>query len=366
MFFFANLKSRFLFTMVGKQPPSTSNDFPLSEKFNMAASNFAREQLEKHGWKEGSGLGRHEHGRPDPIKVKLKMDTAGVGHNISDQFTFNWWEHAFNKAASNITVESSEAGVSVKKTTDQELKLSTSESVMTGKFDNKAMLYGSFIKGATLTNGVQDEKEDDSQSEDSSDEEDKDSKVSKLTDEELFKACGGRTAHKAARHGHKLNGKLQRIQEQERELLKKYLAKKESRTAYQEEDNSSSSSSLSTNQSDSNINAESSSREFEEVKDRGEKKKKKRKDREISDDDKKLKKKKRHNKEEEMMELQNNELCNENNTEECEDSDIKTSKKKKKRKIKNEESDAVIVVNETESKKVTKKNKKKKKEKEIF
>ncbi|CAG2060087.1 unnamed protein product [Timema podura] len=41
-----------------------------------------------------------------------------------------------------------------------------------------------------------------------------------LTDEELFRICGGRTAHKAARHGHKLNGKLARIEAQEKEFLK--------------------------------------------------------------------------------------------------------------------------------------------------
>ncbi|XP_078577457.1 G patch domain-containing protein 4-like isoform X2 [Branchiostoma floridae x Branchiostoma japonicum] len=327
----------------------------------MAASNFAREQLEKHGWKEGSGLGRHEHGRPDPIKVKLKMDTAGVGHNLSDQFTFNWWEHAFNKAANNITVESSESGVSVKKTTDQELKLSTSESVMTGKYDSKAMLYGSFVKGATLTNGILDDKEDDSQSDDSSDEEDRDS-VSKLTDEELFKACGGRTAHKAARHGHKLNGKLQRIQEQERELLKKYLAKKESRTAYQEEDTSSSSSNLSTNQGDSNIQVKPSSSECEEVKERGEKKKKKRKkDREVSTDDKKLKKKKKEENKEGMVDLENDEPC----TTACENSNRRKSSKKRKRKDRNDESDPVVIADDVESEKKAKKIKKKKKAKKL-
>jgi len=31
-----------------------------------------------------------------------------------------------------------------------------------------------------------------------------------LTDEEIFKACGGRTAHKGARHGLNLSGKLAR------------------------------------------------------------------------------------------------------------------------------------------------------------
>ena len=37
----------------------------------------------------------------------------------------------------------------------------------------------------------------------------------KDTLQKAFEMSGGRTAHKAARHGHKLNGKLKRLQEQE-------------------------------------------------------------------------------------------------------------------------------------------------------
>lgn len=47
------------------------------------------------------------------------------------------------------------------------------------------------------------------------------SHVQELTDDELFKACGGRTVHKGARHGLKLSGKLSRIEKQEKMLLKK-------------------------------------------------------------------------------------------------------------------------------------------------
>lgn len=42
-----------------------------------------------------------------------------------------------------------------------------------------------------------------------------------LTDEELLDACEGRTAHKGARHGLNLNGKLARLAEQDRILLEK-------------------------------------------------------------------------------------------------------------------------------------------------
>merc|ERR1712126_469099 len=48
------------------------------------------------------------------------------------------------------------------------------------------------------------------------------SKMKELTDDELVAACGGRTAHKGSRHGHKMTAKLDRIAEAEREYMEKY------------------------------------------------------------------------------------------------------------------------------------------------
>lgn len=39
-----------------------------------------------------------------PLKPNLKFDNYGIGHNAAEQFTNNWWEHLYNKAANNITV----------------------------------------------------------------------------------------------------------------------------------------------------------------------------------------------------------------------------------------------------------------------
>lgn len=54
--------------------------------------NFARKQLEKYGWSEGKGLGKKEDGIVTAIKPKLKFDNSGVGHDVGEQFTNNWWE----------------------------------------------------------------------------------------------------------------------------------------------------------------------------------------------------------------------------------------------------------------------------------
>merc|ERR1712096_556028 len=44
---------------------------------------------------------------------------------------------------------------------------------------------------------------------------------------ELVAACGGRTAHKGSRHGHKMQAKLDRIAEAEKEYMEKFYKKEE-------------------------------------------------------------------------------------------------------------------------------------------
>ncbi|KAJ8946797.1 hypothetical protein NQ314_008781 [Rhamnusium bicolor] len=145
---------------------------------------FARKQLEKYGWNEGKGLGKNEDGIATPLKPKLKFDNAGVGHNASEQFTNNWWEKLFNNAAKNIDVE-----------VDEENQIKMKVRLTESGIENYNV---SPIKAPEPLSSFQ-----------------------VLTDDELFAACGGRTAHKGARHGIKLSGKLSRIEKQEKMLLKK-------------------------------------------------------------------------------------------------------------------------------------------------
>lgn len=190
----------------------------------MSQSRFAQKELKKFGWKEGSGLGKNENGMKEAIKVKIKNDSHGVGHNRGDEFTFHWWDHVFNKAASSIVVESTQEGVSVK-AAKESVGVSTKKA---RTYDNKAMLYGQFVKGATLDNNqeVKSEGEEEDASEVTEYLEEDRQTLRKLPDEEILKICGGMTAHKGARHGLKLNGKLERIQEQERLLMEKWKKQK--------------------------------------------------------------------------------------------------------------------------------------------
>ncbi|XP_020620417.1 G patch domain-containing protein 4-like [Orbicella faveolata] len=167
---------------------------------------FAKKQLEKHGWCEGKGLGKEESGISKAIKVNIKTDTAGVGYDAGDQFSFHWWDHVFNKTAKSIVVQESDEGVEVVKSSKDSCTVSSKRP---SKNTNKPLLYGRFVKASSKTL--------DSVAPDSDDESDSERDFSHLcAEEKLFQACGGRTAHKAARHGLGLNGKLQRVEEQEK------------------------------------------------------------------------------------------------------------------------------------------------------
>ncbi|KAK5647227.1 hypothetical protein RI129_002119 [Pyrocoelia pectoralis] len=151
---------------------------------------FAKRQLEKYGWKEGNGLGKHSTGISVALKPALKFDNAGVGFNASEEFTNNWWETLYNKAANNINVANSDSNGNIQIST----KTTATHTLTSSE-------YKSFIKTSKF--------------------EKFEATHPRLKDEDLFVACGGRTAHKGARHGCKLSGKLSRLEMQEKILLKK-------------------------------------------------------------------------------------------------------------------------------------------------
>ncbi|XP_053822999.1 G patch domain-containing protein 4 [Vidua chalybeata] len=183
---------------------------------------FAETQLKRHGWRRGQGLGRRQDGIAEAIRVKVKCDTAGVGHDAAEPFTFHWWDHVFNKAAANIAVEAGQDGISVKALSEQGGSISNKKPRKAGS--SGSLLYGRFVKSATLTACGEETLPGSSGSSQEEEEEEKLdlSSVRRLTDEELVQACGGRTAHKGARHGLTMSAKLARLEEQERAFLATY------------------------------------------------------------------------------------------------------------------------------------------------
>ncbi|XP_056178400.1 G patch domain-containing protein 4 [Falco biarmicus] len=191
---------------------------------------FAEGQLRRHGWRRGRGLGKREDGIAEAIRVKVKCDTAGVGHDAAEPFSFHWWDHVFNKAAANIAVEAGQDSVAMKTLSEQGAWISTKKPRKAG--GTGSMLYGRFVKSATLTASGEESAKLPTGSESSEEEEEEKldlSSARRLTDEELMRACGGRTAHKGARHGLTMSAKLARLEEQERAFLATYRRKEQQR-----------------------------------------------------------------------------------------------------------------------------------------
>ncbi|GLH10299.1 Uncharacterized protein GBIM_15232 [Gryllus bimaculatus] len=182
---------------------------------------FARALLEKYGWKDGKGLGRNEDGMAHALKPKCKFDKAGMGHNgLSEQFTSQWWEKAYNKVAKNISVIQDKSDIQIQQEDREEL-FKTKDARPFSMYN--PIDYNAFVKTHVLTGeGVVEVAEPMSNPSTSSEKDAPLEARSCLTDEEIFQACGGRTVHKGARHGLNLNGKLARIERQEQELLLKY------------------------------------------------------------------------------------------------------------------------------------------------
>ncbi|KAI9262912.1 hypothetical protein EDC94DRAFT_607781 [Helicostylum pulchrum] len=197
---------------------------------------FAQTQLEKFGWENGEGLGKHKEGNVKHINVSIKNDKKGVGVN-GGQWEFAWWDHLYNKSASSVVVAKEEGEITIATKTKGETRRSKTGIISTQRPTGKtvkpeeqpvssltsmadarnmmdsvkdihenmaqrvatASLYGSFVKSATT------DKKDDEE-----DEELKDYSM-KITDAELFAACEGRTARKGGRGLVDQTGKFKRV-----------------------------------------------------------------------------------------------------------------------------------------------------------
>ncbi|XP_055618856.1 G patch domain-containing protein 4 [Toxorhynchites rutilus septentrionalis] len=177
---------------------------------------FAKNVLLKFGWKEGDGLGKNSDGIAKPIKASFKFNSAGLGADPAKDLTNNWWDRVYSEASGNLEVDS-EGKISQKEADAVEIsnKSYSVKKLKQKTADGKAN-YGGFLRASTLLTNIG--KEEDLEGHvKTEDIEFKPAKI--LTDEELFAACEGRTAHKGARHGLNLSGKLARIEAQNNKLL---------------------------------------------------------------------------------------------------------------------------------------------------
>ncbi|KAI8801009.1 hypothetical protein BJ742DRAFT_48334 [Cladochytrium replicatum] len=132
---------------------------------------FAERMMKNMGWQEGDGLGKKRDGVRRHISVAFKNDQKGVGHT-STEWSDSWWDAAYNRTSAHIVVAKTEDGeVNISKAAHN----STSAAAAL-----KTRMYSSFVSASSETS------------------EEKNWSV-KVSDEELLKACEGRTARKGAR-----------------------------------------------------------------------------------------------------------------------------------------------------------------------
>ncbi|GLD46572.1 G patch domain-containing protein 4 [Lates japonicus] len=167
--------------------------------------------------------------RPANVPPDCNHSARDTTNGKAEKLPFHWWDHVHG-APSSLQVESDQNGIKLKKTMEEDEE----DGMISNKKPRKATLakaklYGCFVKSATLLSGQEqpEPKSSNSDNSSSSDEEEDDQKLdlsstTKLSDADLVKACGGRTAHKGARHGLTMSAKLARLEQQEAEFMAKY------------------------------------------------------------------------------------------------------------------------------------------------
>jgi Pin2-interacting protein X1 len=101
----------------------------LQEHVSAPTSAFARKQLEKMGWEDGTGLGKKRDGIKTHIKVKKRKDQEGIGADKAAAekatSTEQWWKDSLGDTLARLSSKKGKKGDKKKKKrkdyTDEEL-----------------------------------------------------------------------------------------------------------------------------------------------------------------------------------------------------------------------------------------------------
>ena len=160
---------------------STLNESATSHSPALLSSqqSFAKRQLEKMGWTEGTGLGKNRTGRVDHVKAKQREDNMGLGREKekAKEMQNTWWKDSVGGTLARLQQQSKDNKKSKKKK-DKKKKSK---------------------KGSKQSSG-----------ESTSESRDRTTYIKTYTDEELFAATGG--ARFGTKGGRRAEGKYKRTE----------------------------------------------------------------------------------------------------------------------------------------------------------
>lgn len=86
---------------MSKKYLATLSESTSESKYN--PSGFALKMLAKSGWKEGQGLGKQKQGTTEPVKIKRRVESLGLGaEKVKRNWNDAWWEDLYNVTVKEI------------------------------------------------------------------------------------------------------------------------------------------------------------------------------------------------------------------------------------------------------------------------
>lgn len=162
---------------------STLNESATSHSPALLSSqqSFAKRQLEKMGWTEGTGLGKNRTGRVDHVKAKQREDNMGLGREKekAKEMQNTWWKDSVGGTLARLQQQSKDNKKSKKKK-DKKKKSKKGSKQSSGESTSES-------RDRTSTKSIK-----------------------TYTDEELFAATGG--ARFGTKGGRRAEGKYKRTE----------------------------------------------------------------------------------------------------------------------------------------------------------
>lgn len=148
---------------------------------------FAKRQLEKMGWEEGTGLGKRRHGVQEHLKIKQREDEVGLGREkeLAREIGNVWWKDSVGGTLARLQLRQKEIKEKKKKKKKRDKSKSEIEE------DEKKKKKRKKDKRTNYTTKKSSSRRRRSASDDNNSSSKDITTIKIYTDEELFQATGG-------------------------------------------------------------------------------------------------------------------------------------------------------------------------------